>query len=135
MTELLDVVLRLMAVLAAFLLLPLLVGQTEHKVMAHMQSRVGPMYAGAFHGWAQLVADGVKFAQKEDVVPNGADRRIFQLAPAVALIPYLVVLIAIPIGPNGLVGRTVDAGIFFILAVMGVGVLGTLMGGWASANK
>ena len=57
------------------------------------------MYAGGFHGWAQLVADGVKFAQKEDIVPAGADRRIFQLAPAVALLPYLLVLVAIPIGP------------------------------------
>ncbi|MGP3967211.1 complex I subunit 1/NuoH family protein [Streptomyces sp. 6N223] len=130
-----DVALRLLAVLLAFLLLPLLVGQTEHKVMAHMQGRVGPMHAGGFHGWAQLVADGVKFAQKEDTVPAGADRRVFQLAPAVALIPYLVVLVAIPLGPDELVGETPDAGIFFVLAVLGVGVLGSLMGGWASANK
>ncbi|OPC81507.1 NADH dehydrogenase [Embleya scabrispora] len=131
----LDVCLRLVLVLGAFLVLPLVIGQTEHKVMAHMQARVGPIYAGAFHGWAQLVADGVKFAQKEDIVPAGADRRVFKLAPAVALIPYFVVLIAIPIGPNGFVGRTIDAGIVFVLAVMGVGVLGSLMGGWASANK
>jgi NADH-quinone oxidoreductase subunit H len=131
----LDVCLRLVLVLGAFLVLPLVIGQTEHKVMAHMQARVGPIYAGAFHGWAQLVADGVKFAQKEDIVPAGADRRVFKLAPAVALIPYFVVLIAIPIGPNGLVGRTIDAGIVFVLAVMGVGVLGSLMAGWASANK
>jgi NADH-quinone oxidoreductase subunit H len=131
----LDVVLRLVAVLVAFLVLPLVVGQTEHKVMAHMQGRLGPMYAGGFHGWAQLVADGVKFAQKEDVVPAGADRRVFQLAPAVSLLPYLLVLIAIPVGPNGLVGQAIDAGLFFVLAVMGVGVLGSIMAGWASANK
>jgi NADH-quinone oxidoreductase subunit H len=93
------------------------------------------MYAGAFHGWAQLVADGVKFAQKEDVVPAEADRRVFQLAPAVALIPYLVVLVTIPIGPGTQVGRNLDAGLFFVLAVLGVGVLGSLMAGWASANK
>ncbi|WP_176582898.1 complex I subunit 1/NuoH family protein [Streptomyces marincola] len=130
-----DVAVRLLAVLLAFLLLPLLVGQGEHKVMAHMQGRVGPMHAGGFHGWAQLVADGVKFVQKEDTVPAGADRRIFQLAPAVALVPYLIVLVAIPIGPDGMVGQVVDAGIFFVLAVLGVGVLGSLMGGWASANK
>jgi NADH-quinone oxidoreductase subunit H len=134
MAEALEVLLRLALVLAAFLSLPLLVGQAEHKVMAHMQGRLGPMYAGGFHGWAQLVADGVKFAQKEDIVPAGADRAVFQLAPGVALVPYLVVLVAIPVGP-GLVGQDLDAGLFFVLAVMGVGVLGALMGGWASANK
>lgn len=133
--EFFDVAWRLLAVLVAFLTLPLLVGQTEHKVMAHMQGRVGPMYAGGFHGWAQLIADGVKFAQKEDVVPASADRRVFQLAPAVALVPYMVVLIAIPVAPNGGVGQVIDAGIFFVLAMLGVGVLGQIMGGWASANK
>ena len=100
MSEVLDVAIRLVAVLAAFLVLPLLVGQTEHKVMAHMQSRVGPMYAGGFHGWLQLVADGVKFVQKEDTVPAAADRTIFRLAPGVALVPYMVALVAIPIGPG-----------------------------------
>lgn len=130
-----EVVLRLVLVLIAFLVLPLVVGQMEHKAMAHMQSRLGPMYAGGFHGWAQLIADGVKFAQKEAVVPAAADRRVFALAPAVAMIPYLVVLIVIPIGPGDAVGQALDVGIFFVLAVMGVGVLGTLMAGWASANK
>ena len=71
-------------VVAAFLTLPLIVGQTEHKVMAHMQGRLGPMYAGGFHGWAQLLADGVKFVQKEDVTPRTADGPVFRLAPVVA---------------------------------------------------
>ncbi|MEV7596518.1 NADH-quinone oxidoreductase subunit NuoH [Kitasatospora sp. NPDC089797] len=131
----LDTVLRCVATLVVFLVFPLVIGQTEHKVMAHMQGRLGPMYAGGFHGWAQLVADGVKFAQKEDIVPAGADRRIFQLAPAVSLLPYLFVLLAIPVGPDGFVGQAIDAGLFFVLAVMGVGVIGKLMAGWASANK
>jgi NADH-quinone oxidoreductase subunit H len=130
-----ETAVRLLLVLGAFLTLPLLVGQAEHKAMAHMQARLGPMYAGGFHGWAQLVADGVKFAQKEDIVPLGADRRVFALAPAVALIPYLVVLLVIPIGPGGQVGQALDLGLFFALAVMGVGIIGTLMAGWASANK
>ncbi|WP_407913456.1 NADH-quinone oxidoreductase subunit NuoH [Kitasatospora sp. NE20-6] len=130
-----DTLLRCVATLIVFLVLPLVIGQTEHKVMAHMQGRLGPMYAGGFHGWAQLVADGVKFVQKEDIVPAGADRKVFRIAPAVALLPYLVVLLAIPVGPDGFVGQTVDAGIFFVLAVMGIGVLGSLMAGWASANK
>jgi NADH-quinone oxidoreductase subunit H len=134
MADWLETALRLVVVIGAFLTLPLLVGQTEHKVMAHMQSRVGPMYAGAFHGWAQLVADGVKFAQKEDVLPAAADRTVYRLAPAVALLPYLVAMVAIPVGP-GLVGQDLDLGLFFVLAVMSVGVLGALMGGWASANK
>jgi NADH-quinone oxidoreductase subunit H len=130
----LDVVLSFAAILIVFLALPLIIGQTEHKVMAHMQSRLGPMYAGRFHGWAQLIADGVKFAQKEDVIPAAADRRIFMIAPGVALVPYLVVLIAIPID-RGLVAVDLDLGLFFVLAVMGIGVLGSIMAGWASANK
>src|SRR3954449_11787965 len=113
----LEVTAKLVGALMVFLTVPLLVGQIEHKVMAHMQGRLGPMYAGGFHGWAQLVADGVKFAQKEDVVPAEADRRVFQLAPAVALLPYLLVLLAIPVGPgDGAVGQVLDAGVFFVLA-------------------
>lgn len=130
----LDVVLRFAVILIVFLLLPLVIGQTEHKVMAHMQSRLGPMYAGGFHGWAQLIADGVKFAQKEDIIPAAADRRIFMIAPGVALVPYLVVMIVIPIDKNGF-GVNLDVGLFFVLAVMGIGVLGSIIAGWASANK
>ncbi|WP_219471372.1 NADH-quinone oxidoreductase subunit NuoH [Nonomuraea rhizosphaerae] len=134
MPELLDVVVRFVVIIVVFLVLPLIVGQTEHKVMAHMQSRLGPMYAGGFHGWAQLIADGVKFAQKEDVIPAAADRRIFMIAPGVALVPYLLVMIAIPVD-DGWVGVNLDLGLFFVLAVMGIGVLGSIMAGWASANK
>jgi NADH-quinone oxidoreductase subunit H len=130
----LEVVLRAIAVLLAFLTLPLLVGQTEHKVMAHMQGRLGPMYAGGFHGWAQLVADGVKFVQKEDITPAAADRSIFRLAPAVALVPYMVAMAAIPLSPSW-VAADLDAGLLFVLAASTVAVLGTLMAGWSSANK
>ncbi|MER6576581.1 NADH-quinone oxidoreductase subunit NuoH [Nonomuraea sp. NPDC001023] len=130
----LEVVLSFVVILVVFLVLPLIVGQTEHKVMAHMQSRLGPMYAGGFHGWAQLIADGVKFMQKEDVIPAAADRRVFMIAPGVALVPYLVVLIVIPLD-RGLVAVDLDLGLFFVLAVMGVGVLGAIMAGWSSANK
>ena len=134
MNPLLEVVLRSVSVLAAFLVLPLVVGQTEHKVMAHMQGRLGPMYAGGFHGWAQLVADGVKFAQKEDITPRAADRWVFKLAPAVALVPYLVALAVIPLSPT-VVAADVGAGVLFVLAASAVGILGTLMAGWSSANK
>jgi NADH-quinone oxidoreductase subunit H len=126
---------RVLAVVVAFLTLPLIVGQTEHKVMAHMQARLGPMYAGAFHGWAQLIADGVKFVQKEDLTPRAADRPVFRLAPIVALLPYLVALLVIPLGPGDLVAQPLDVGLFFVLAVVGVGVVAVLMSAWASANK
>ncbi|HEY0487014.1 MAG TPA: NADH-quinone oxidoreductase subunit NuoH [Mycobacteriales bacterium] len=129
-----ELVLGVVAVLVAFLVLPLLIGQMEHKAMAHMQGRLGPMYAGGFHGWAQLVADGVKFVQKEEVVPAAADRPVFRLAPAVGLLPYLMALLVIPIAP-GVVALPLDIGLFFVLAIVGVGVVGMLMAAWASANK
>jgi NADH-quinone oxidoreductase subunit H len=131
----LEIIIRVVGVVIAFLTLPLIVGQAEHKVMAHMQGRLGPMYAGGFHGWAQLIADGVKFVQKEDVTPREADRMVFRLAPIVALIPYLLVLLVIPLGPGDLVGENLGIGLFFVLAVLGVGVVAVLMSAWASANK
>jgi len=133
-TDAVEGVLRAVAVLAAFLVLPLLVGQTEHKVMAHMQGRLGPMYAGGFHGWAQLVADGVKFVQKEDITPAAADRGVFRFAPAVALVPYLVAMAVLPLSPD-VVAADAPASAVFVLAATAVGILGTLMAGWASANK
>ncbi|PRY61145.1 complex I subunit 1/NuoH family protein [Glycomyces artemisiae] len=131
----LEIAVKVVAVLAAFLVLPLVVGQTEHKLMAHMQGRLGPMHAGRFHGWAQLIADGVKFAQKEDLVPDAADKPVFKLAPAVALLPYLLVILFIPLGPGDLVGSSLDMGLFVVVALVGVGVLAVLMAGWSSANK
>ncbi|WP_030144558.1 complex I subunit 1 family protein [Glycomyces sp. NRRL B-16210] len=131
----LEIAVKAVAVLAAFLVLPLVVGQTEHKLMAHMQGRLGPMHAGRFHGWAQLIADGVKFAQKEDLVPDAADKPVFKLAPAVALVPYLLVILFIPLGPGDLVGSGLDMGLFIVIALVGIGVLAVLMAGWSSANK
>jgi NADH-quinone oxidoreductase subunit H len=127
-------ILKTLVVMGAFLTLPLGVGYVEHKVLAHMQARLGPMEAGNFHGWAQLVADGVKFIQKEDVVPAAADRWVFSLAPAVALIPYIALFVVIPFS-DSLWAVDLDVGIFFVLAMSSVSVIGVLMAGWASANK
>jgi NADH-quinone oxidoreductase subunit H len=121
-------------VLVFFLVAPLGVGYAEHKVLAHMQSRLGPMYAGRFHGWAQLMADGVKFVQKEDVIPAAADRWVFSLAPAVALIPYIALFVVIPFSDQIFI-LNLDVGIFFVMAITSVTVIGVLMAGWASANK
>ena len=127
-------ILKAVVVLLVFLIVPLAVGYMEHKVLAHMQARLGPMEAGAFHGWAQLMADGVKFIQKEDIVPVAADPGVFSLAPAVVLIPYIVTLVAIPFGPR-IYALDLDVGVFFVLALSSIGVIGVLMAGWASANK
>lgn len=127
-------ILKTVAVLVFFLVVPLVVGYIEHKVLAHMQSRLGPMEAGAFHGWAQLVADGVKFIQKEDIVPAAADRTVFSLAPAVAMIPYIAILVVLPFSPSWF-ALNLDIGIFFVMAMSSVSVIGVLMAGWSSANK
>ena len=128
------IVLKVAAVMGFFLVAPLGIGYVEHKVLAHMQHRLGPMEAGRFHGWAQLIADGVKFVQKEDVVPKAADRWVFSLAPAVVLVPTILVIVVIPFGA-GVVAENLDVGIFFVMAVSAVSVIGVLMAGWASANK
>ena len=133
---------KIAAIFLFFLTAPLVVGYVEHKTLAHMQARLGPMEAGKFHGWAQLVADGVKFIQKEDIIPSAADRVTFSIAPAVVLVPVITVFIVLPFGPGpegmpgaGFWGENLDLGLFFALAVSSISVIGMLMAGWASANK
>ena len=104
------------------------------KMMSHMQSRLGPMDPGGFHGWFQLVGDGIKFIQKEDITPAQADRRVFALAPAVVVVSTFLVFVVIPAGPD-LVVANLDVGVFYALAVSSLSVIGILMAGWASANK
>jgi NADH-quinone oxidoreductase subunit H len=120
-------------VLGLFFVVPLIGGYLEHKAMGRMQSRRGPVEAGPF-GSLQLVADGIKFIQKEDVIPAAADRWVFTIAPGVALVPAMLIFLVIPIGP-GVHALDLELGLFFALAVGAVTVLGILMGGWASANK
>ncbi|TML93412.1 MAG: NADH-quinone oxidoreductase subunit NuoH [Actinobacteria bacterium] len=103
------------------------------KMMSHMQSRLGPMEAGP-HGVLQLLADGVKFIQKEDIIPDEADRRIFALAPLVVILSTFLLYIVLPAGPR-LIVQDLDVGIFFALAVSSLSVIGVLMAGWSSANK
>jgi NADH-quinone oxidoreductase subunit H len=126
--------LKVVLVMGFFLVAPLAVGYAEHKILAHMQHRLGPMEAGRFHGWAQLIADGVKFVQKEDVIPRAADRWVFSLAPAVVLVPTILVIVVIPFGET-VWAENLDVGIFFVMAISAVSVIGVLMAGWASANK
>jgi NADH-quinone oxidoreductase subunit H len=104
------------------------------KMMSHMQSRLGPMDPGGFHGWFQLIGDGIKFIQKEDIIPAQADRRVFAAAPAVVLISTFLLYLVIPVGPR-LIVADLSGGVFYALAVSSLSVIGVLMAGWASANK
>lgn len=104
------------------------------KMMSHMQSRLGPMDPGGFHGWFQLVGDGLKFLQKEDIIPEDADRRVFAFAPVIVVISTFLMFVVIPIGPVAVVAN-LDVGVFYALAVSSLSVIGVLMAGWSSANK
>lgn len=109
-------------------------GYAEHKVMAHLQHRLGPMYPGGFHGWATTLADGLKFLYKEDIIPAAADKRVFSLAPALIMVPVIMVYLVIPIDRN-LIIEDLDVGIFYLLAISSLSTIGVLMAGWSSANK
>ncbi|HEY2933064.1 MAG TPA: NADH-quinone oxidoreductase subunit NuoH [Acidobacteriota bacterium] len=112
----------------------------ERKLIARMQHRLGPMRVG-WHGLLQPIADGLKFIIKEDVIPLKADKVLFSIAPAISLIPAFVVFAVIPFGPPdsmwGTGGYVTDVNIalLFVLAVSSVGVLGIILGGWASNSK
>jgi len=103
------------------------------KMMAGMQSRMGPMDAGPY-GLIQLGADGLKFLQKELLSPVSADKGVYALAPVVSLVATFMVFVVIPVGPNGF-GSNLRTGIFYALAVSSLSVVGVLMAGWSSANK
>jgi NADH-quinone oxidoreductase subunit H len=109
-------------------------GYVLHKEMAHMQHRLGPMYAGGFHGWAQTLADGIKFIYKEDIIPARADKPVFAMAPAVIFVPVLMLYLVIPIDRT-LIIEDLDVGLFYLLAIGSIGTIGVLMAGWSSANK
>jgi NADH-quinone oxidoreductase subunit H len=104
------------------------------KMMAHMQSRLGPMEPGGYHGWFQNIGDAVKFIQKEDIIPAKADKWVFSLAPYIVVMSTFLLYLVIPAGPD-LVISDLKVGVFYALAVGSIGVLGILMAGWASANK
>ncbi|HEC11452.1 MAG TPA: NADH-quinone oxidoreductase subunit H [Acidimicrobiales bacterium] len=103
------------------------------KMMSYMQSRLGPMETGP-HGTLQIIAEAIKFLQKEDISPDNADKHVFVMAPVVVLMSTFLLYVVIPAGPD-LVVQSLDTGIFYALAVSSLSALGVLMAGWASANK
>ncbi len=115
-------------------LIGMVLGFAEMKLSAKMQSRIGPYFAGGRWGWAQLIADGVKFFQKEDLIPEDADRPVFKSAPLLVLVGTVALFVVIPFGP-GLIFRDLSVGIFYALAISSISTIGVLMAGWSSANK
>ncbi|MCL1598892.1 MAG: NADH-quinone oxidoreductase subunit H, partial [Actinomycetia bacterium] len=130
----LEILIKVVVMLLVVLTGALVVIYVELKAGSHMQSRIGPYYAGGRWGWAQPLADGLKFLQKEDLAPSGADRTVYGLAPYVVMMSTLAVFVVIPFGPD-LVGVDLDIGIYYVLAISSLSVLGILMAGWSSANK
>ena len=107
----------------------------ERKISAFMQDRLGPMEVGKF-GWLQLIADLVKLIQKEDIVPKLADKRLFLAAPCIIFIAIFSGYAVLPLGPSEyLQGSKAEVGIFYLLAIVSVDIIGILMAGWASNNK
>jgi NADH-quinone oxidoreductase subunit H len=127
-------IVKVLAILTIVPMGALVGGYAEHKVMAHLQHRLGPMYPGGFHGWAQTLADGLKFLYKEDIIPAAADKRVFSLAPAAIMVPVIMTYLVIPMDEN-LIVEDLDIGIFYLLAISSVSTIGILMAGWSSANK
>jgi NADH-quinone oxidoreductase subunit H len=126
--------------LVGFIVLNVVIGMVtyvtllERKFAARMQSRIGPYYVGWPHGWLQPIADAIKLMMKEDVVPERADRWVYNLAPIAFMIPCVLIFATIPFAP-GLGVADLNIGVLFFLAVSALEIVGLFMGGWGSNNK
>ncbi|MDH3348874.1 MAG: NADH-quinone oxidoreductase subunit NuoH [Desulfobulbaceae bacterium] len=131
--ELVNNVLAIIAILMVVALSPVVLIWLERKVAAHFQARLGPMRVG-WHGMLQPMADGIKLIFKEVLKPEGADSFIFFLAPILPATASFLVLTVIPFDHH-LQVTDLPAGVLYVIAVSGLGVMGVLLAGWSSNNK
>ncbi|MDP8228734.1 MAG: NADH-quinone oxidoreductase subunit NuoH [Candidatus Electryoneaceae bacterium] len=106
----------------------------ERKVSAHIQDRLGPMETGGWHGWSQTIADTIKLLVKEDIIPDAADKPLFRFAPYVVFGGTLATFVVFPFAAN-LIGSDLNVGVYYLVAVSSLVVIGLLMAGWSSNNK
>jgi NADH-quinone oxidoreductase subunit H len=126
------------------IVLPLLVGVAyltlwERKLIGWMQVRIGPNRVTFFGipwlgGLAQPIADGLKLLIKEIVVPTGANKFLFVLAPVMAMMPAMAAWAVVPFGPEQVLAD-IDAGLLYVMALSSMGVYGIIIAGWASNSK
>ena len=114
----------------------------ERKVSGWIQDRHGPNRVGPW-GILQPIADGIKFLLKEDLIPDHVDKPIYVLAPAILLVPALIICAVVPFGSSITVAgyeiplqiADINIGILYVLAITSLGVYGVVLGAWASNNK
>lgn len=106
----------------------------ERKISGRIQDRLGPTRVGGRFGWLQTLADGIKLIAKEDITPGDADKLLFKLAPYVSFAASFTAFMALPFA-DGWVAVHVNAGVFFVLAVLGLEVFGVILAGYASGSK
>lgn len=133
MEDLAFITLKVVIVLVVVLVTVLLLTYLERKVIGHFQQRLGPMRVG-FHGALQAPADALKLLSKEDTIPASADQLIFRMAPYIVFIPGFLVFVTIPFTKE-LVVRSLDLGLFYVVAVSCLSISGFVLAGWASNNK
>ena len=126
----LDAFLRLQLIVIVMTVTVMAMIYLERKFVGRIQMRLGPMRTGPY-GTLQSVADALKLVTKEDLRPSTADFWLFELAPYVTFVPVFMTLLALPFMEGWFV-RDLQLGVFYIVAISGVTVVGYLMAGWAS---